>query len=460
MSNEYTRMYREKLRSADEAMQCVKSGNYVDYGFFNGKPVACDRALAARREELSDVIITSAVTLPPVPEVVMKDPKGEVFTYCDFHFSPVTRIMQDLRPNVFYNPIMFGECESYFDTKKDDPQKIGSNFRDVFVVQTAPMDDNGYFNFGLHNAITYVQAMTSKKVVIEVNEKIPICLGGARESIHISDVTYVVEGDNQLLAQLPEVESSDVDRQIAEHVIEHLSDGCCIQLGIGSMPNALGKMINDTDLKNLGGHTEMLVDSFMDMWLSGKMNGSKKSINRGKIVYTFGLGSQKLYDFMHKNPALSSYNVDYANHPMVIAQIDNLVSINQALQVDLYSQINAESTGNKQISGNGGMTDYVNGAFWSKGGRSLICLPSTHTTKDGKVISRIVPQFEPGTITTISRQMVNIIVTEYGWVSLKGDSSWARAEKLISIAHPDFRDDLIKAAEVQKLWRKTNKIPA
>ena len=226
------------------------------------------------------------------------------------------------------------------------------------------------------------------------------------------------------------------------------------------MPNALGEMINETDLRDLGGHTEMLSDAYMNMWLSGKMNGIRKTIDPGKIVYTFALGSRKLYDFMHNNPALASYNVEYANSPMILSKIDNLISINQALEVDLYSQISAESSGFKQISGNGGMSDYVSGSFWSKGGRSIICLPSTFTGKDGIKKSRIVPYFAHGTVTTVTRQMVNIVITENGWISLKGDSTWSRAEKLISIAHEDFRDGLIKAAEEQKIWRSTNRIPA
>ncbi len=458
MNNAFMSIYREKLTTAEEAVKEIKNGDWVDYGFFNGKPVACDRALAARKDELRDIIIISAVTLPPVPEVVLKDPNGEVFTYCDWHFSPVSRIMQEKRPNVFYNPILFGECESYFEIKADNPRKIGTRYREVFIVQTAPMDEYGYFNVGMNNAISHIQASRSKIVIVEVNPKMPVCLGGARESIHISQVTHIVEGDAPDMAELPASIPTDIDRKIASHVIDHLHDGCCIQLGIGAMPNALGEMINDTDLKDLGGHTEMISDSYMNMWLSGKMNGSKKNIDRGKIVYTFALGTKKLYDFMHNNPALSSYNVEYANSPRVLAQIDNLVSINQALEVDLYSQISAESSGFKQISGNGGMSDYVSGSFWSDGGRSIICLPSTFTGKDGNKKSRIVPYFAHGTVTTVTRQMVNIIVTENGWVSLKGDSTWSRTEKLISIADTDFRDDLIKAAEEQKIWRRTNKI--
>ncbi|HOB12469.1 MAG TPA: acetyl-CoA hydrolase/transferase C-terminal domain-containing protein [Syntrophomonadaceae bacterium] len=458
MRRDYLQMYKDKLCTAAEAVQCIESGDWVDYALFNGKPVACDQALAARKDELEDVKIMTAVTLPPIPEVVMKDPKGEVFTYLDLQFSAASRIMQDKCDGVFYHPVNFGEAENYFSGVWDDPDKYGAVPRKAFIVRTAPMDKNGYFNFGMNNSVTYAQIKSARKVIVEVNTNIPVCLGGAREQVHISEVDYIVESENEPLFALPSVDPTEVDRKIAEHVMYHIRDGCCVQLGIGAMPNLVGKMINETDLKDLGGNTEMLVDAYMDMWESGKMNGRRKNVDDGKIVYTFALGSQELYDWMDNNPALASYNVGYVNHPLRLASIDNLISINQALEVDLYSQVNAESSGIRQISGNGGMSDFVMGAYWSKGGRSLICLPSTYTDKEGKLHSRIVPSFRPGTITTVPRQFVHIIVTEYGWESFKAASTWVRAEKLINLAHPDFRDELIREAEKMKIWRRTNKI--
>ncbi|MGE5416828.1 MAG: acetyl-CoA hydrolase/transferase family protein [Acidobacteriota bacterium] len=458
MAKDFVSMYKDKLRTPEQIAQLIEPGDWIDYGFFNGKPVACDKAIAARKNELSDIKIVAAVTVPPIPEVVLQDPKGEVFTYMDLHFSMATRIMQERCGGVFYHPLCFGEAEKYFHDGWHDVDNVGSIPRKAHIMQVAPMDKEGFFNWGLHNAVTYSQARAAHNVIVEVNQKVPVALGGALEKIHVSEVTYIVEGDNPDLAELPPVEPTIVDRQIATHVMEHLKDGACIQLGIGAMPNVLGKMINDTDLKDLGGHTEMLVEAFMHLWESGKMNGRKKNIDTGRISYTFALGNKELYDWIDNNTGLASYNVGHLLHPVRLSQLDNLISINQALQVDLYSQVNAESAGFRQISGNGGMTDFVLGAYWSKGGRSLICLPSTRTAKDGRVISNIVPAFDVGSITTIPRQMVNMIVTEYGWVSLKGTSTWARAEKLISIAHPDFKDELIKAAEERKIWRNSNKI--
>lgn len=458
MARDVQMLYKEKLRTPEEAVSLFKSGDWIDYGMFNGKPVACDRALAARKEELRDIKIMTAVTVPPLPEVVIRDPQGEVFTYMDLHFSMVSRIMQEQCQGVFYHPVQYGEAEKYFKDAIFDKNNVGSITRKAFIVQVSPMDKDGYFNWGVHNSTSAAQAQYSHNVIVEVNENIPIALGGCNEKIHITDVTYVVEGENPDLAELPEILPSDIDRKIAGHVLEHLRDGQCIQLGIGAMPNQLGKMISETDLKNLGGWTEMLVDAYRIMWESGNMNGKNKQIDPGLINYTFALGGKKLYEWVNYNQGLASCNVGYVNHPKRLVHLDNLVSINQALQVDLYSQVNAESSGFRQISGNGGLSDFVNGAYWSEGGRSFICLPSTHTKKDGTLVSRIVPAFDTGSITTVTRQMVSNIVTEYGWVCMKGASTWARAEKLVSIAHPDFRDELIKAAEERKIWRRTNKI--
>jgi acyl-CoA hydrolase len=454
---DFLKMYKEKLVTADEAVKKVKSGDWIDWAMFNGKPVELDKALAARKDELNDIKIMAAVTVPPVPEVIMKDPRGEVFTYNDQHFSLLTRIMQDQCNNVFYQPTLYGESDLYVLNGKYDPIRIGTPSRDHFMCQVGPMDKDGYFNWGLHNSCCYLQAIHSNNIILEVNNNIPYAFGGSMERIHISQVQAVVEGNNAPLAELPIVTPTETDKKIAEHVLAHLKDGDCIQLGIGGMPNVLGKMISQSDLKDLGGWTEMLVDAYHDMWDAGVMTGMKKKFDQGKINYTFALGGKTLYDWIDHNPALASCSVGYVNHPTRLAQIDNLISINQALQVDLYGQVNAESSGFKQISGNGGMSDFVLGAYWSEGGRSFICLPSTHKKKDGTIESRIVPNFDIGSITTVTRQMVNFIVTEYGAVSLKTCPTWYRAEKLISIAHPDFRENLIKEAEKRKIWRQSNK---
>lgn len=458
MTNRYQKEYNQKLCSADEAVKCVQSGQTVMYGMFNGKPIACDQALARRKDELKNVHVVGSLTLPPIPEVVSKDPKGETFSYSDLHFSPLTRIMQDMFANVYYHPIVFGEGCGYWDFLMSDPDKIGMKKDAVLIIRTAPMDKDGYFNIGIHNSCSYGEGLISNHIIVEINNNIPVALGGSREAFHISQVDYIVEGGNEPLVELPSIEPTDVEIKIAENAMKYISDECIIQLGIGGIPNILGKMISQSDLKNLGGNTEMLVDSYMDMHESGRITNLKKNIDRGKTAYTFALGSKKLYDWIDNNRCLASYNVENANHPLRLAQMDNLVSINSALQIDLYTQVNAESTGFKQISGNGGLMDFVQGTYWSKGGRSLICMPSTYTKKDGTLVSKIIPSFEEGSIVTIPRQMVHIVVTEYGSFSMKVTSTWMRAERIIALAHPDFRDDLIKEAEKRKIWKKSNKI--
>ena len=455
MNQKLANQLRSKTCSAEQAVRDIKPGSWIDYGFFNGKPQACDRALAARKDELHDIFIISAVTLPPVPSVI--DADSNRFTYNDFHFSPLTRILQEAKSNVFYNPIIYSECERYYTDVKTDPVLVGTPARSATIVQTTPMDDKGYFNFGLHNSHTYTSLMNTKVKIVEVNEKLPWCPGGQYEKVHISDVTHVVDGGSPALMEAPALEPDETEKKIALHVMDHISDGACVQFGIGGVPNSIGKLIADSDFRDLGCHTEMLVDAYVDLFEAGIMTGRKKKIDRGRMAFTFAVGGSRLYEFMNNNPVVASYNVGYINDPRNISKNDRVISINSALQVDLYTQVNAESMGFKQISGNGGMFDFVQGAYWSEGGRSIICLPSTYTTRSGDVKSRIVPFLDPGTIVTVPRQMINILVTEYGWVSLKGDSTWARAEKIISIAHPDFRDELVKAAEKQKIWRKTNK---
>ena len=328
---------------------------------------------------------------------------------------------------------------------------------DIAFVTCGPMDPRGYFNFGLANSVTGAAISKAKTVVVEVNHNVPYCLGGNQESIHISRVDHVVEGKNLPLVEVPAQEPTEINRQIASHIMKEIEDGACLQLGIGGLPNVIGQLICDSDLKDLGIHTEMLVDSCVDLYNSGRVTGARKAIDRFKMAYTFAMGTKKLYDFLHHNPTCASYPVNYVNDPRIIAVHDRMIAINNAIEVDLYGQVCSESAGFAQMSGTGGQLDFIFGAFMSNGGKGIISLTSTYAEKDGTLRSRIVPTVLPGSIVTVPRSIVHYVVTEYGIVQLKGKSTWERAEALIGIAHPDFRDELVKRAEEMKIWVKSNR---
>ncbi len=458
------KLYEEKLCSPEEAVKCVKSGDIVDYGFIMLKPVVCDKALAERAGELENVCVYVGLTIPPIPAIA-KHPKS--FIYNDWHFSKVTRFGQKQGIPIFYNPLLFSR--GVHTVLKDDkipgfrsyyfnePEKA-KDVKIIAITQATSMDENGNFNFGITNAATLAMLENVDVVIIEVNKKMPWAMGGSEEVIHISKVDYVVEApDDQGPFIIPEIRLTKVDEMIASHIIEKIDNGATIQLGIGGIPSAVGKEIAKSDLKDLGGHTEMIVEGNIDMVESGVLTGVLKEIDKNKIVYTFAAGSQRLYDFIDKNPNLESHPVHYTNHPNTIQKFDNFVSINNAVQVDLFSQVNAESRVEGdlpvQLTGTGGMLDFVLGARLCKNGKSFICLPSTYKDKKRKIHSRIVPTFKPGTIVTVPRTLVDYIVTEYGAVQMYSCPTWMRAKKLISIAHPDFREELTEAAKKMRIFR-------
>ncbi len=461
--------YRRKLVTPEQAAGFINTGDVIEYAQFNGKPVVFDNALAAKRDELRDVGVFCSVCVPPIPETA-KHPDS--FIFHDWHWSKLTRMLEAFGGKALYNPIAYRKAPDYFRSHDvpagwrsfyhADPEKSGKS-KNAFVVRVAPMDKGGYFNYGPHNSFHHAASQFADLVIVEVNSSMPVCMGGQEESIHISNVDLIIEDpDNTPLFAPDPAEPDDIEKQIAAHVMKYIEDGACLQLGIGGIPSAIGKMIADSDLKDLGGHTEMFVDTYMDMFLAGKLTNNLKPFDRGRTAFTFALGSKKLFDFMNMNSAVASYPADYTNDPSIVRSIEKFTSINGALQVDLFSQINAESAVvngiPKQISGNGGMTDFVYFSQLSKKGKSFICIESTFKDKEGNLHSRVVPTLEPGTIVTVSRQLVDFVVTEYGAVRLGANPVWQRAEKLISIAHPQFRDDLVKEAERMGIWRRSNRI--
>ena len=437
--------YKSKLGTPAQAAALVRDGDWVEYG--NGTTFAalCDEALAARRDELHDVKIRGQIMYGPL-KAVECDPTGEHFTYNSWHCSAYERKLLD-RGQGFFSPMIFRNLAWYY--RENIPS-------DVAFVQATPMDKHGYFNFSVSAGTTLDIAGRCRAIVIEVNRHLPKVYGAWNESIHISDVAMVVEGGDRPTPQVPSRAPSAEDIAIANHVIPYIVDGATLQLGIGGTPDALGSIIAQSDLKDLGMHTELCTDGFLDLYKAGKLTNKRKNIFRGKGVLGLATGSQALYDWLDENPGVIALPIAYVNDPAVISQMDNFISLNSCVSVDLYGQVSSESAGLRQISGTGGQVDFLTGAAMSRGGKAFICVASSRVGKDGVRRSNIVPHFN-GEIITSPRAQAYYIATENGVVNLAGRSAWERAEGLIGLAHPDFREELIRAAEEQRIWRRSNR---
>lgn len=444
---DFSKVYKDKLISAEKAASLVKSGDWVDYGWSAATPYDFDLALSKRVDELEDVKIRDGVVLRELA-VCKADPEGKHFIYHSRHSTGIERKIVNKRAG-YFAPLKYSELPRYY---RENLDRIN-----VTCIQTAPMDKHGYFNFGIGASQIKAAIEISDLVIVEVNKNAPRALGGFENDVHIDDVDYIIEGTNHEMPTLPSGSFGDVDKKVAEYVVNELVDGACLQLGIGGMPNAIGALIAESDLKDLGVHTEMYVDSFLELSKKGKITGKYKSIDKGRQVYAFAAGSQELYDFIDDNPSIMAAPVDYTNGIDQISALDNFMSINSCINVDLFGQISAESVGTRHISGAGGQLDFVLGAYKSHGGKSFITLPSSYTDKEGVVHSNIVPTLPNGSIVTDTRSNTMYVVTEYGIVNLKGMASRQRAEKLISIAHPNVRDQLIKDAEDLGIWKRSNK---
>jgi itaconate CoA-transferase len=310
---------------------------------------------------------------------------------------------------------------------------------DVTVATVSPMDKAGYFTFGTANDYTSTAARHCKKLIVEVNEHMPRVFGDS--ILHISEVDTIVENHVPLIDIVPPEPDID-DETIGKCIAGMVPDGATIQLGVGSVPNAIAHYLMDH--KDLGIHTEMFCPSMVDLIERGVVTGRRKSFHPRKNIFTFARGTSRMYEFMDNNPSIESYPVSYVNDPAVIAQNENMISINSVLEVDLLGQCNAEFIGGYQFSGTGGQLDYVRGAFDSKGGKSILAFHST--AKNGE-ISRVVPRFESGTVVTTPRMDTHYLITEHGVINLKGKSTRERALDIISLAHPKFRDELLREAE-------------
>ncbi len=445
---DYQQMYQNKLTTAASAANVIQSGDWVDYGWCVNTPVAVDKEVAKRLPSLENVNFRGGI-LMWVPEIFQIEDPAAHMTWNSWHMGGIERkaVAQGFS---FYSPIRYSELPRYY-RDLSCPSRVA-------IFQVSPMDEHGYFSFGPSASHLAACCERAEVIIVEVNENMPRCLGGFENGIHISKVDMVVEGDNPPIGEMGGgAAATDVDQAVAKLIVEEIPDGACLQLGIGGMPNAVGTMIAESDLKDLGVHTEMYVDAFVDIAKAGKITGAKKNIDRYRQTYAFGAGTKKMYDYLNDNPECMSAPVDYTNDIRSISALDNFISINNTVDIDLYGQVNAESAGIKNISGAGGQLDFVLGAYLSKGGKSFICCSSTFTNKQGEKVSRIRPTLANGSIVTDTRANIHYFVTEYGKVNLKGLSTWQKAEAIISVAHPNFRDELIKEAESMHIWRRSNK---
>ena len=444
MSNVFD-TYRAKLRTPDEAVKVVKSGDWVDYTTNVCFPTLLDRALAKRRDELWDVKFRGNLIFGPI-EVVECDPTREHFMYNSWHYSAYERQLSD-KGLCNYIPMIFRNVVPYY-----------RHFLTVNVAMmcVTPMDRHGYFNFSCASGVAKGVLDKADIVILEVNEHLPCIRGGFDECIHIDDVDFVVEGEHGPLPEFPLPKPTPEDLMLADHIVPYIKDGSTLQLGIGTLPAVVGARLAQSDVKDLGMHTELCGDAYYEMFEAGKLTNRRKTLHKDKGVVGMAFGSNKLYDWIDDNPSVITSPLEYVNSPETISKIDNMISINNCIAVDLYGQISSESSGTRHISGTGGQLDFLTGAAMSKGGKAFICMRSTFRDKEGHLQSRVLPSF-CGDIVTGPRSQAYYVVTEYGAVNLTGLTTWERAAHMVSSAHPDFREDLIKAAERQNIWRRSNR---
>jgi acyl-CoA hydrolase len=424
---------------AGEAAALVKSGDWVDYGFGLSQPDVLDAALGQSASLLERVRIRAALTLRP-RAVLEADPEGAHIQFYNWHFSAYDRHQHDAG-RCHYIPMNFGEAPDYC-RRFIEPV-------DVACIKTAPMDADGWFNLGC--STTYLHAMLEKAriVIVEACESVPR-VPGPDNAIHRSRIDYVIDGGQAPLAAIATPSVNEVERAVARLIAAEIEDGACLQIGIGGMPNAVCSLLREAGVRDLGVHTEMLVDGIADLIEAGIVSNACKQIDRGQSVFSFAVGSQRLYRLLDGNARMCARSVDYTNLPDNIARNHKVVSINNTTQMDLQGQAASESCGFRHVSGTGGQLQFVRGAYSSVGGKSFICLSSTFERAHHRE-SRFSVSLTPGNIVTTPRTDTMYVVTEFGIVNLKGKSVPERAVALIGIAHPDYRENLERDARANRL---------
>jgi itaconate CoA-transferase len=430
-------LYRSKLTTPDQAMVAIPSGSKLSMGMAMAEPPALLKALANRAEAggIEDLKVYYFEATRIAGETILRyELNDRIHPYCMFISATeralIKRGVEDGgRKVINYVP------NNFHQTPRLLIDEIGI---DSFVCTVSPMDRHGYFSFGTGNDYSTKAARAAKRLIVEVNQNMPR-VNGAGAELHVSEVDVIVENNVPLL-ELPIRAPTPEDEVIGRTIAGLVPDGACLQMGVGALPNLVCAQLKDRN--DLGIHTEALNPGLVDLVRAGVVNNRRKAVDRGKTVFTFAMGQKAMYDFLNDNPAVESAPVDYVNDPHIIAQNDNVISINATIEIDLTGACNSEHMLGHQYSASGGQLDFVRGAYASKGGKSIIAAQST--AAKGKV-SRIVPRLE-GPVTT-PRIDTHYIVTEFGAVNLKGLSSTERALRLIELAHPEFRDGLMASAK-------------
>lgn len=425
-------LYIQKRRSASDALSSLKDGDFIIVPTGVGEPPTLLSALSEQRRNFRDIKIAQILALRKYgyfdPETV------DHVRHVALFFGGASR------PGgqagwVDFIPNYFSEIPTLIER--------GLIASDVVFSMASPMDEHGYFSLSLGTDYTMAAVARARAVVLEVNPNVPFANGNCH--VHISQVTALVESEEPILeVALPKI--GPVQEAIGRQVADLIEDGSTLQIGYGGIPDAVVMQL--TQKRDLGIHTEMIGDGIMTLLESGAVTNRKKTHFPGKMLATFALGSKKLYQFMHRNPMLEMHPVSFTNDPYVAAQNDKLITINATMQVDLLGQCGSESLGDSPYSGTGGQVDFVRAANRSKGGKSFIVVPSTAKCD---AVSRVVPVLSPGTHLTTSKNDVNYVVTEFGVAQLRGKSGKERAREMIAIAHPDFRAELTATAKSMRL---------
>lgn len=420
-------LFRERRRDAGDAVGVVRDGDTIVAPIGAGEPPALVHALSERRREFHDVTVFS---LLPLARAAYFDPETRE------HVRHSTAFLGGVsRPGAGEGWVDY--CPAHF---SEIPELIRRGLLpcDVVFARASAMDEHGFFALGLSADYTMAAVERARAVVLEVNPRVPFTFGDCH--VHVSQVAALVESDDAVV-ELPPPSIGDVERAIAGHVADLVPDGATLQIGIGAIPDAVVQQLRTKN--DLGIHTEMFGDGILSLLEAGVVTNARKNLHHGKMLATFALGSQRLYEYMHRNPALEMHPVDVTNDPFLAGANDGLHSINGTLAVDLVGQCGSETLGSRPYSGTGGQVDFVRAANRSRGGKAIIVVPST---AKGGTVSRIVPTLAPGTHVTTGKNDVDYVVTEFGVAHLRGRTARDRARALIGIAHPDFRDQLTEEA--------------